>query len=98
MRIDGETIETAAILFDGVVYTVPRPGRHHDVMRHMWTQWGDKPGEERFIRGETQGFVTSTGRFVGRSKALRIVKAAGQPQIDHPALNVGGRLYSEDLW
>jgi hypothetical protein len=26
------------------------------------------------------------------------VKAAGQPQIDHPALNVGGRLFSEDLW
>ena len=64
MRIDGETIETAAIMFEGRVYTVPRPGRHHNVMRHMWNTWGDKPGEERFIRGETQGFVTSTGRFV----------------------------------
>lgn len=30
-----ETVERAAILKDGVVYDVPRPGRHCDVMRKL---------------------------------------------------------------
>jgi len=94
MRIAGETIVAAAIKLDGTVYSVPAPGRHHNVMRHMWDTWGDKPGEERFIRGETQGFITSTGRFVMRKPAVRIAKRAGQiEEPQWPPL-----LYSEDLW
>jgi len=89
-----ETIETAACVYKGTVYTLPRPARHHTVMRHIW----DTVNNDAFIGPAAQGFVTSRGRFVNRRRALRIVKAAGQPQIDHPALNVGGRLYSEDLW
>jgi hypothetical protein len=34
-----ETIDRAAIERDDVVYSTPRPGRHHDVMREM--QEGD---------------------------------------------------------
>lgn len=89
-----ETIEKAACVYKGVVYSLPRPARHHTVMRHIWDTVSDKA----FIGPGAQGFVTNTGRFVNRRKALRIVKAAGQPQIDHPALNAGGQLFSEDLW
>ena len=89
-----ETIVAAACVYKGVAYSLPPPARHHTVMRHIW----DTVGEDAFIGPGAQGFLTSTGRFVNRRKALRIVKAAGQPQIDHPALNVGGQLFSEDLW
>lgn len=95
IRVEGETIEVAAILYEGTVYSLPRPGRHCDVIRHIWEKLGDKPGEERHIRGETQGFVTSTGRFVRREPAMRIAKAAKQ-------LTEGKfqpcALFSEDLW
>jgi hypothetical protein len=92
--IAGETVETAAVSVKGVVYTLPRPARHCDVMRHIW----ETVSKDIFVGPDAQGFVTSRGRFVNRRKALRVVKAAGQPQIDHPALNVGNQLFSEDLW
>lgn len=89
-----ETVVAAACIHKGTVYSLPPPARHHTVMRHIW----DTISQDAFIGPGAQGFVTSTGRFVNRRQALRIVKAAGQPQIDHPALNAGGRLFSEDLW
>lgn len=89
-----ETIEKAACIYKGTVYSLPRPARHHTVMQHIWDTFGDKV----FIGPGAQGFVTSRGRFVNRREALRIVKLARQPQIDHSALNAGGRLFSEDLW
>ncbi len=39
-----ETIETAAILHRGRVWTVPRPGRHHDVIRRIRDE---APGRSR---------------------------------------------------
>lgn len=39
-----------------------------------------------------QGFITSTGRFVGRREASAIAFAAGQTNVDT------GRLHSEDLY
>ncbi len=44
-----------------------------------------------------QGFLTSTGRFVGREEALRIATAAGQliGRTKHRPLD---KLMSEDLW
>jgi len=92
-----ETIVAAAVLYLGVVYSLPPPARHHTIMHDIWDKFHGV-GEVPVIPAGAQGFLTSTGRFVNRRRALRIVKAAGQPQIDHPALNVGGRLYSEDLW
>lgn len=89
MRIEGETIETAAILFKGIIFTLPRPARHHDVMRLVWETYGDE-----VIGSETQGFVTSTGRFVRREPAVRIAKKARQ--IEAPKFPP--KLYSEDLW
>lgn len=93
-----ETIERAAIQCDHVVWTVPRPGRHHDVIAYIAR---DRPWLVP-ITGE-QGFVTSTGRFVGREEAKKIAEAADQIiascgsdgvpfKREHP------QLFSEDVW
>lgn len=70
--------------------TAPPPARHAQLLHPM--------AEGGVVRPDDQGFITSSGRYVGRREALEIVIAAGQPQIDHPARNAGGKLFSEDLW
>lgn len=75
-----ERIETAAILFQGNVYT----GRNHALII----------AEIRVIAkvdkviGE-QGFVTDTGRFVSRIEAGRIALACGQiSHLRYPAMGL----------
>ena len=87
----GMEIESAAIMsaVDGKVHSVPKPGRHHDVIALMVALGYDKP-----IRGE-QGFLTNTGLFVRRVPAKNIAREAGQlldTEMGHR------RLYSEDVW
>jgi hypothetical protein len=88
-----ETIARAAIQArDGQVWSVPRPGRHHDVIALM----AERPGHDpRDCSPERQGFTTSTGRFVGRVEGMQIAKAAGQV-INKPHAPM--RLFSEDLF
>lgn len=75
---------------DYVFVTAPPPARHHSLLHPL--------GDGHVIGPDDQGFLTSTGRYVGRREALEIVIASGQPQIDHPSRNAGGQLFSEDLW
>lgn len=84
-----ETIEAAAIRVEGTVYSVPRPGRHHDVFKVMPRQ------HLRSSHIDGQGFVTSTGRFVDRKEAAVIARAAGQ-LIREPTPHY--MLTSEDVW
>lgn len=86
-----ETIDRVAIRFLGEVFSLPRPKRHHDVIRHIVTT---KPHIQT-VAGGAQGFITSNGRFVDREEALVI--AIRQDQIK---VKTGSpqRLYSEDLW
>ncbi len=86
---DIETITEAAVLHHGQPWSVPRPGRHGDVIRRLDET---HPADGPFV--EEQGFMTSHGRFVGRREAGRIALAAGQTH----ALRWGVDLYSEDLW
>lgn len=91
-------IVAAAIKQNGMVCSVPRPGRHHDVIRAMAAAGIPIP-----IVGE-QGFVTSDGDFVGRREARQIAERAAQIiagridadgvpyTADHPLL------FSEDVW
>lgn len=87
-----ETIVAAAIDFEGVVYSVPRPGRHNDVIHKIVRERGVKsvPGSA------TQGFLTSGGQFVNRWRAHRIAVDSGQP-CSRP-LDLNSELYSEDVW
>ena len=74
---------------NGQVYQVPKPGRHHDVLRKMRLM-GLAP-----VNGFTQGFVLSDGRFVDRVEAKAIAIAAVQ-LLERAS---GSRdLFSEDLW
>jgi hypothetical protein len=83
-------IAAAAICQGGVIYQLPPPARHHDIIRHMTSTLGIVPP----VIGE-QGFVTSDGRFVCRRPALRIAREAGQI-IQETAPAHG--LFSEDVW
>jgi hypothetical protein len=86
-----ETIERAAVFYNGTIYSVPRPGRHHTVIREMAAQ--GLPDEAWQLAN--QGFETSTGRFVGRREAVGIARAAGQI-IREPT--PPDMLTSEDVW
>lgn len=84
-------ITSVAIKFDGQVWSLPPPARHHDVIR--WIAESNGVG----INGpDEQGFISSDGVFVSRKEALEIALKANQ------VLNINniraGRLFSEDLW
>jgi len=74
----------------GVVLTLPAPNRHHNVLHVMSALDIYKTDEAR----HEQGFITSTGRFVGREEAEQIAEAAGQILRKTP----GRGLFSEDVW
>lgn len=86
-----ETITGVALLCDdGRLFALPRPHRHF----HLFAI-------AAFVGNQadpcTQGFMTSAGRFVGRTEAKEIVRASDQDY------NVGfassnPELYSEDVW
>jgi len=95
-----ETIATAAVRADGVVHTVPRPGRHHTILNSLPNDVGRRAERD-------QGFVTSTGRFVDRIEGAAIALAAGQiigrdrdgtRTGPSERLNWPPNLFSEDMW
>jgi hypothetical protein len=84
-----ETIETAAVIDKkGLIYTMPRPARHHNIIILL-------PLDA--YSGSEQGFITSKGRFVGRKEAFDIAKSNMQPWVNPPFGN-SGDLFSENLW
>lgn len=74
-------IENAAMVFSKAA-----PARHHHLVHEVAALVG------RPISPSEQGFITSTGRYVGRVEAMCIAEAAGQVKSDHV------QLFSEDLW
>lgn len=83
-----ERVVAAAMIYNGVVCSLPAPARHNDIIRSI----AEHVGEEYWpINGET-GFVTSEGRFVGRNVGMELARAAGQTD------SVSDTLFSEDLW
>lgn len=86
-----ERIDCVAIKYEGKVHSLPRPNRHHNVIRAIAQENG-----VGIKGGDIQGFLTDTGRFVGRVEALRIALRAGQ--VLDPSNIRAGRLFSEDLW
>jgi hypothetical protein len=80
----------AAIMDDrGGIHSVPKPGRHHDVIREMVKRGHPKP-----IPNLNQGFVLSDGRFVNRKAAAQVARKAGQLRSEVR----GCGLCSEDVW
>jgi len=85
-----ERIVAAAINF-GAVISLPPPARHPTIIQTMDLEMGI-PGPN--ATPQTQGFITSTGRFVNRVEAFYVAWAAKQIISD----TKGPQLYSEDLW
>jgi hypothetical protein len=85
------TVEAAAVrLRDGRVFSVPKPGRHCDVL-HMMARDHDIFQEEH----DEQGFLLSDGTFCRRAPAKIIAEKAGQLLPRAMKLR---ELYSEDVW
>ena len=74
------------------IVTLSAPARHHTIMHSLCK---DVP-ESQWPAFGAQGFVTDTGRFVGRAEAFRIAGAAKQFLPDCP--RSVDTLYSEDVW
>lgn len=87
-----ETITGVALLHDnGALIALPRPSRHHHLFAlAAFMAAGD-------FNDARQGFMTSTGRYVGREEAKEIVKAAGQ-DFKVGLARTDPKLYSEDVW
>jgi len=84
-----ERIETAAIQYLELVFTMPRPNRHHNIL-HKMTDLGMTKAAHEF-----QGFFTSFGRYVDRVEGLKIAIEANQIKTKNGNPEV---LYSEDIW
>ncbi len=84
-----ETIEGVGIVVEGKLYTLPRPNRHHHVIHLIYQETGEE------VITDSQGFVTSSGRYVEREEALEIARNAGQllPRHFHKT-----QLFSVSVW
>lgn len=86
------TIVAAAIMYSGKVWTLPKPARHHDIIKNIFDKTGEMAGNSKMM----QGFLDVHGTFIGRKEALRIALAARQVKNESEVR--AGMLFSEDLW
>ncbi len=86
---DDLRVVAAACYLDGVIYTMPPPARHHDVVHEMSGR-----GLSVMRADCEQGFLLNNGRFAMRKAAAALAVRNGQ--IDAPKWPPN--LYSEDLW
>lgn len=92
--MDRPKITHVAIRFQGTIYSLPAPNRHHDIIRHIEAVTGASQIDSR---DEDQGFLDESGRYLTRRQALYSAKINNQlkPDAMGPKL---GQLYSEDIW
>ncbi len=74
---------------DGELFYDYRPSRHHHCIHEAWLV------HQKQIVTESQGFITSEGRYVDRKEGLEIAIKAGQII---PSRHRGNQLYSESVW
>lgn len=68
--------------------------RHSDGLRKI----KEMPYEEYIETPDSQGFITSKNRYVGRAEALKIQKEAGIETADRHGKYSKSGLFSEDLY
>lgn len=87
--MNDEIIVGVALEYQGALHSLPRPARHHDIIQILYQV------HKEMIVPDTEGFMTSTGRYVLRKEALSIAKNANQllPSHEHPT-----ELFSESVW
>lgn len=87
-------ITHVAILHQGKLWSLPKPYRHHHVIRKIAAGLGVD-----MVDG-AQGFLDSDGRYLTRRQALAVAQANDQliHQERPSSATKLGELYSEDLW
>jgi len=78
----------AACRVDGLIFTLPPPARHPDVLYAIYDLCRVRVGPK------DQAFLLSDGTFAERTEAAQIALAAGQVE----KLAAPPNLFSEDLW
>ena len=87
-------ITHVAIRFNGEIYSLPAPSRHHDVIRMIVEKTGAKTVD---APEDDQGFLIDGERYCRRKPALRIALECGQCKPDALGVKLG-KLFSEDVW
>lgn len=85
-------ITHVAIRFRGKVWSLPRPYRHHHIIRVIC--YLDPDVDCVDTHGDDQGFLTDSGQYLTRDQGEEHARACGQ--LNKPI--IGGVLTSEDLW
>lgn len=87
-------ITHVAIRFQDKIYSLPKPNRHHDVIRHIIET---NPGLSYVdAMGDDQGFLDESGRYLNRKQALLTAKVNDQLLEGRPIIH--NQLFSENLW
>ena len=86
-------ITDVAIRFHGAIYSLPKPNRHHDVIRKIV-----EATDVRYVdaHDEDQGFLDESGKYLTRKQGLRVASLNNQMRPEHPIWH--NELYSENLW
>lgn len=87
-----EKIVGVAVVYNGTLYSLPAPNRHHNVFRVI----NNVAGGCGFTN---EGFITTSGVFLNRKEAMQLAKENGQlNRRQGSQYYQGPELYSEDLW
>lgn len=84
-------ITHVAIRFQGKVWSLPAPNRHHHVIQYIVEQTGVD-----YVDGDEQGFLDADGNYLTRQQALEAALVNGQ--VKDPSNIKANRLFSEDVW
>lgn len=87
-------ITHVAIRFQGKVWSLPAPNRHHDVIRLIVET--DPTVQTVNAYEDDQGFLDADGLYLNRRQAL--YNAQVNNQIKPGTTIKAGRLFSEDVW
>ena len=85
-------IVSAAVCYQGVIFSLPAPNRHHHIL-HAMHQMGLPNSSHR-----EQGFLTDEGRYIDRLGALEVAQAADQIISNETTWVPAIGLFTEDLW
>lgn len=88
-------ITHVAIQYNGRTYSLPKPNRHHDIIRLIYKETG------KGIDGpDVQGFLDNYGNFLNRYEAMDHAKQHNQLIRPENQTNIynGSKLFSEDIW
>lgn len=98
-------IVAAAIRIDKLICSLPRPYRHHDILRGINGLYEDRNRYRGTFESETQGFIDHDGNFLNRTEAYDHCIECGQILVrrnailkSDPNCYNGIELFSEDLW